>query len=324
MDENGGSNHEDRRSHSSQQQETKKETTKKRCRKFIKRTKWKKLKKQQKQSEFQSNQTKVQIQNLSSYTLTPDEISVLSKGLGFCPTPTVTDKFALHMDTLRYIRKLRLSYHFHEYPSEDQSIETRRFKEKSAWTPRPGHNHALDIYCNLIEHEITNLPTESKKVATNITPGERRAIINLKNNRTIVIKPADKGGCIVIQDLRDYKNEAHRQLRDYNTYQRLTKDETMDRAKQINEKLKEEWSAGNISEDEYNYLRCLHPVTSVFYLLPKIHKSTRPPRVDQLSLHAAAQQRIYQNMWTITSEDMSPCNPLTSKTHMTFLIKYNI
>ena len=46
--------------------------------------------------------------NLSSRELTQAEISLLSKGLSFCPTPRGIDIFALRKDMFDYVRRLRL------------------------------------------------------------------------------------------------------------------------------------------------------------------------------------------------------------------------
>ena len=52
------------------------------------------------------------IVNLSSYNLTNAEISVLSKGLGFCPTPGVLDSGNIiqHLDAFK--RRTRLELFF--------------------------------------------------------------------------------------------------------------------------------------------------------------------------------------------------------------------
>jgi hypothetical protein len=154
------------RGHKDQQQETQKGAReKKRTQKFIKRNKWKKLKRKTYHNQYQEQDHIRTIQNLSSHNLTTTELLVLSKGLGFCPTPPKPDKISINIDILRITRKLRLMYNFHEIdtPEEEQSKPNRRFKIPSTWTPRTGQNHTLDLFCNLIEHEIlTGEPTTVK------------------------------------------------------------------------------------------------------------------------------------------------------------------
>ena len=55
----------------------------------------------------------------------------------------------------------------------------------------------------------------------NLTKGERDALYNLKNDKTIVIKGADKGSAVVVWDREDYIREAENQLGDTNIYQEV-------------------------------------------------------------------------------------------------------
>lgn len=56
---------------------------------------------------------------------------------------------------------------------------------------------------------------------TNLSPQEHIALKSLSQNHNIIIKPADKGGVIVIQDKPDYLRKAACLLSDSNTYERL-------------------------------------------------------------------------------------------------------
>ena len=47
--------------------------------------------------------------NLTSRVLTPAEMSLLSKGLSFCPTPKEVDIFASRKDMFDFVRHLRLN-----------------------------------------------------------------------------------------------------------------------------------------------------------------------------------------------------------------------
>ena len=58
----------------------------------------------------------------------------------------------------------------------------------------------------------------------NLTKGERDALYYLKNDKTIVIKGADKGSAVVVWDREDYIREAENQLGDTNIYQEVLND----------------------------------------------------------------------------------------------------
>ena len=81
--------------------------------------------------------------NLSSYSLTNTERSVLSKGLGFCPTPGAPDIGNLIQDLDEFKRKTRLHVFFsgnNENPREDSNqsdapFEHTSFKNKSTFNP---------------------------------------------------------------------------------------------------------------------------------------------------------------------------------------------
>ena len=50
----------------------------------------------------------------------------------------------------------------------------------------------------------------------NLTKSERKALLNLQKRNDIIITKADKGGAVVILDIKDYIDEANRQLNDTN------------------------------------------------------------------------------------------------------------
>lgn len=91
-----------------------------------------------------------------------------------------------------------------------------------------------------------------------------KSIKSLKNNQDIVIKPADKGGAVVIQNTVDYRAEATRQLSDETFYEELHEDPTDDFRQQA-EELINEMPGVNVTVP-------LTPRVSQFYTLPKVHK----------------------------------------------------
>ena len=105
----------------------------------------------------------------------------------------------------------------------------------------------------------------------NISQTERHAINEIKNNNDIVIKPADKGGAIVIWPKVDYLTEAYKQLNNTNHYQRITNDPTQHIQQQIRRLVKQ------LHDDKF---LCPQATTKTptLYLLPKIHKPNIPGR----------------------------------------------
>ena len=60
----------------------------------------------------------------------------------------------------------------------------------------------------------------------NLSPGEKHALAEFRRNTDIVIKPADKGSAIVVQNREDYIQEGYRQLQDPNYYREVPTDLT--------------------------------------------------------------------------------------------------
>ena len=96
------------------------------------------------------------------------------------------------------------------------------------------------------------------------------------DNDKITIKPANKGGKIVIQDTTDYIKECERQLEDTTYYKRLYTDPTSELNSIIKKKLEQGITDGNISTEEFETLYNRDPKISNFYTLPKIIKPTTP------------------------------------------------
>ena len=211
--------------------------------------------------------------NLSRHNLNQDELSILNKGLNFVPTPLPIPISDQLRDIYLFNRRLKLKYFFRN--SEPKST-FNPFKRTTGWTPLIGNEPALDTYVKLLENATLNHKT--KKIQHNITKEESVALSNLKNNIDIIIKPADKGGAVVILNREDYLKEAFRQLSDPDTYKKLPNDPTNKTNAEITQLLKH-WEKNNFIDSEtINGLINRHPVTPNLYLLPKIHKKNIPGR----------------------------------------------
>ena len=92
--------------------------------------------------------------------------------------------------------------------------EAHAFRPKSNWKPPPGHP-GLEFFLNQLEKEIfCNLLTDSSPSNSNMSSEEWKALRGLADDRSIVIKKADKGSCVVVWCREDYIKEAERQLED--------------------------------------------------------------------------------------------------------------
>ena len=118
--------------------------------------------------------------NLSSRELTQAEISVLSKGLSFCPTPRGIDIFALRKDMFDYVRRLRLK----EYYCGDEEVdgdfsETPGFRKRSTWCPERNRDVVLETYVTMLESKIFSQDLRVR-CQRNLSKEEQKALDNLR------------------------------------------------------------------------------------------------------------------------------------------------
>ena len=225
--------------------------------------------------------------NLSQHLLTNDQKSVLSFGLNFCPTPNQIDPGELRTDLDQLHRKLRLISRFKGEEIDICDLNTdeennhasvpfahRNFRKPSCYNPAgPPCLEAMIISNEMDLNYREKIPLRSR----NISPGERLAIRELKDNNKIVIKPADKGSAVVILNREDYLAEGYRQLSDIQFYQKVDIDLTEQHRKEVQEFISELYTAGEIDISVSRYLTDKECRTSRLYLLPKIHKGKNPP-----------------------------------------------
>ena len=250
--------------------------------------------------------------NLSSYDLTQAQISVLSKGLNFCPTPGNLNVWDIKTDLERLHRSLRIKHVFSKplpahaagtqstsqvslqattpgsqtvsqgtpnpvgfttIPAPD-GVPQRLFRSTSTWNPKQAHKN-IETFATVNLANL-NKVTEFKPKFHNLTKIEKDAIFQLKQNKQIIIKPADKGAGVVILNLKDYIFEAKKQLYSH-SYTESNKDFIEHANKEVAVVLHNMLMAGEIDKRRHTYLLCMSPKPGKFYLLPKIHKNVLPP-----------------------------------------------
>ena len=208
--------------------------------------------------------------NLSSKILTEPQVSLLLKGLKFTPTPR-SNQIELKTDIKEFCRKLRLAEFFHK-ENESEQVQTRDkslVKDKSNFYPPKNRNHTLDSVSQYLEQQ--ELAPKIGKPKSNVNKLEWDALKGLQNDATIIIKEADKGGSTVIMNKSHYEKMVNIMLQDVETYEKVSNDIDRNVMKHYLELI--ETHKSSLTKDEYIYLTKFRPKTSLFYGLPKIHKS---------------------------------------------------
>ena len=204
--------------------------------------------------------------NLSSCVLTKEEISILSKGLGFIPTPSIPHPSAIQKDINEFAHKLRLKYEF-----QQNRLKKRRFKPRSNYIPPLSTNKCLEDYIYALKVEATKL--KPRKTKYNLSQRQRTA---LRKRKDIIIKKADKGSTVVIQDRQEYIEMGLEHLSDRDTYNELEEDQTKQVANEVTQAVRAMYQEGHIDKPTAEYLLPPPMVrTQEMYFLKKIHKN--PP-----------------------------------------------
>ena len=149
-------------------------------------------------------------------------------------------------------------------------------REPSSWTPKQGQFPALEYCIDTCLDQISKLKPKPLK-RLNLTLPERKALSDLKQRTDIVIKPADKGGAIVVWRKGLYHQEALRQLSDTSFYSPIPSTTTKADNTLVRRTVKAAISEGHLPS-EASSLVVSEPREPKFYLLPKIHKVNNPGR----------------------------------------------
>ena len=145
--------------------------------------------------------------NLSEKVLTDIEIKVLEKALDYAPIQNKINELELRKDFEESCERMRLKWHFRNEPTP-YFKETPVFAPKSTWKPPKGYPN-LEVFLSQIEKELFEL-AETSFSYSNFCNEEWQAIRALVNDRSKVIKKADKGSCVVVWDWNDYIPEAEK------------------------------------------------------------------------------------------------------------------
>lgn len=231
----------------------------------------KEISSQNEQNSTATQIVKPKIFNLSHKALSRYQISILLRGLKFTPTPKRNDNLR-KSNIQNYMRESRLAEFFQEKEtnnSERNLSEKNLFKEQSTFTPPRNRDKDLDHQIDVLNN--LNLEKMETRYKNNLSKKEQTELLKLQTDKTIVVKPADKGGAVVILSTGHYQDMIMTHLNDDQTYKQL--DFCIDKKIQSNlQKLLGQYKMC-FTEPEWKFLNNKYHEVSNFYGLPKIHKS---------------------------------------------------
>ena len=208
------------------------------------------------------------------------ELNILNTGLK-CAPRKIMNKFDLYIDTHKFIRTLNLKKYFLSHPVESSMRSNvaplyidSGLKNRSLFNPQNSNNHYIEVFKQLVLKDIDELPQKKKVNPEFIKEG----IKTLEKNKDIIIRPADKGGGVVVMDKEFYLNQLTTLLSDSITYKRLGADPTEEYKSQLDSLIYWGYRTNALNAKEKAYLAPSVCRTPVIYTLPKIHKHpTIPP-----------------------------------------------
>lgn len=152
------------------------------------------------------------------------------------------------------------------------------FKPKSTFYPSQAKGPYIESFYRVVFSNFQKLCQSSNATNTNnLSPVEIKALKLLMEADDLVIKLADKGGGIVLQDKSDYIKEARRLLSDTSTYQKINKDPISDFAKEVNTLVSMAFQNDILNKFEKSFLLKDFYQIPYFCHLPKVHKSLDNP-----------------------------------------------
>ena len=186
--------------------------------------------------ELGGEQLKKWFINLSKFKLNKPQESVLAKGLNFSPSP---DKI----------------------PVEDYIVATELACQKLP------NNEAT-----VLRSEMAGVLRNAKPPRSNISREERKALVDLKKEESVLILPADKGKATVIMEVSDYEQKLSEMLSDEKTYEQLPSDPTQRYKRDLVAILSRLKKENKINKTQYDLLFPTAENIPRIYGTPKIHK----------------------------------------------------
>lgn len=215
----------------------------------------------------------------------------------FAPQSDI-DEFQLFVDVNLFTRKLNVKKFFAEKANNtqtgtrnnmrnedeenmqsqmDERIKHTGMKNRSTFNPQMLGNNHINSFKSLVIQDVRKLKKKESKKKKYKELRIEKGLKSLQKNKNIVIKPADKGGGIVVMNKSDYEAEMEKLLGDAETYTKLTKNPSLEFKKLLETLIEEGRKLGILNEEEAMYIIPKAPRLPTIYHLPKIHKNRDHP-----------------------------------------------
>ena len=185
------------------------------------------------------------------------------------------NKFDVYIDTHKFVRTLNLKKYFLSHPVTSSMKSTivatkvdSGLKNKSLFNPQISNNHFIEVFKQLVLKDIEELPVKG------VNPRYiKEGIESLEDKKNVVIRPADKGGGVVVLDKEFYCTQLSNMLSDTSTYRKLASDPTEPYKVQLDALVDWGYHTGALNLKEKKYLAPSACRIPVIYTLPKIRKN---------------------------------------------------
>ena len=238
--------------------------------------------------------------------------NLLNRGFNFAILPLKLDLTQVLVDFKRFERSVIWQEYFHGHEN-DNDFKEKIFKTKKSNLPKNYKTpEGLKTYLSSIKSEIMDHRNRNN-VKCNLPQDEIQAIkelINLQKDKTIVIKPCDKGAGIIILDYPVYMRACYQHLTsekvigDGETKQYYLKvnDIELEMSKtKIRNLVQEGLDNEILSKEEYDAMLADDKDAAKFYCTFKVHKNHEPM--------TAPPPRPIEWVWFFNREYRSFCRP---------------
>ena len=197
----------------------------------------------------------------------------MKKGLNFCPTPSSADFLDLEVNIRDFVRLLMLKDNFGSNVSQSPEYLVRKTGDTLPKDSQDMLFNGVIFNIKKMSENLEKLPIS--KTHSNITSEERQALKNLRGNKNIVIKKADKGGNIIIMNTSYYVEKVNECLDNEDIYEKCKSKSIKTSMNKVKQFVKNNEKYFDVNNFESNYITNFDYNAPAFYGLPKIHKNEK-------------------------------------------------